>query len=380
MKKKFLMTATVPSMIGQFNMENIKILLNMGYEVDVACNFKDRSVWTDEKEVTFEKQLSELHVRKIQIEYARSPYHVLKLIKSYLELKALIQREGYSGLHCHTPVAAAVARLAANRSGTGTKVIYTAHGFHFYKGAPLHNWLIYYPIEKWLSKYTDVLITINKEDYQRAKKKFYATNNVYIPGVGVDTQKFATCVVDINQKRRSLGIPQNSFVLLSVGELHKRKNHQLVISALGKLQNKNIYYVIVGEGKLRDSYDKMIKQYKLQSNILLLGFRTDIDELCKMADCFVHPSVREGFGIAPMEAMAAGLPLISSFINGIKDYTEDGKTGYCINPKSEKQMMDAILGMYKNKKFMENCGLYNAEKAKQFDLKRTCEIMKKVYY
>ena len=380
MKKKFLMTATVPSMIGQFNMENIKMLLNMGYEVDVACNFKDRSVWTDEKEAAFEKQLSELHVRKIQIEYARSPYHVLELIKSYLELKKLIRREGYTGLHCHTPVAAAVTRLAAKKAGIGTKVIYTAHGFHFYKGAPLHNWLIYYPIEKWLSKYTDVLITINKEDYQRAKKKIYATNNVYIPGVGVDTQKFATCVVDINQKRRSLGIPQNSFVLLSVGELHKRKNHQLVISALGKLQNKNIYYVIVGEGKLKDSYNKMIKQYKLQSNILLLGFRTDIDELCKMADCFVHPSVREGFGIAPMEAMAAGLPLISSFINGIKDYTEDGKTGYCINPKSEKQMMDAILGMYKNKKFMENCGLYNAEKAKQFDLKRTCEIMKKVYY
>ena len=311
------MTATVPSMIGQFNMQNIKILLNMGYEVDVACNFKDRSVWTDEKEAAFEKQLSELHVRKIQIEYARSPYHVLKLIKSYLELKALIQKEGYTGLHCHTPVAAAVTRLAAKKAGIGTKVIYTAHGFHFYKGAPLHNWLIYYPIEKWLSKYTDVLITINKEDYQRAKKKFHAKKTVKIPGVGVDTDKFAPCKVDIKIKRAELGVEEKDFLLLSVSEWSARKNLKIVIDALRKMKSEgileHIVYLVIGKGEMQNVFEQLIKQFDLEDHVRLLGFSADIDELCETVDCFVYLDTREGLGIAALEAMAAELPLI--FLN-----------------------------------------------------------------
>ena len=379
MKKKFLMTATVPSMIGQFNMENIKILLNMGYEVDVACNFKDRSVWTDEKEVTFEKQLSELHVRKIQIEYARSPYHVLKLIKSYLELKALIQREGYSGLHCHTPVAAAVARLAANRSGTGTKVIYTAHGFHFYKGAPLHNWLIYYPIEKWLSKYTDVLITINKEDYQRAKKKFHAKKTEYIPGVGIDIDKIQTVKVDWTAKRRELGIAERDFVLLSVGELNKNKNHEVIIRTLAKLKNPEIKYIICGKGPLKDYLEKLAVQLGVREQLILLGFRTDIIEIYKIADIFVFPSRREGLSVALMEAMSCGLPCVVSKIRGNIDLINPERSGKVIPFNCVNSWKDAIEHLLtcqqKNKGFMA----YSIRKVKPFSAKEIDKEMKIIY-
>ena len=375
------MTATVPSMIGQFNMENIKLLLEMDYEVHVACNFEDRSVWTEERVSEFKKQLTNMGVKKIQIEYARTPYDILKLIRSYSELRKLIQREKYTCLHCHTPVAGMIARLAAK--GTETKVIYTAHGFHFYKGAPLQNWLLYYPVEKWLSRYTDVLITINKEDYQRAKEKFHAKETKYIPGVGVNTARFTACKVDKMQKRKELGVNMDDFLLLSVGELSERKNQRIIIDALRVMKEDGsigkIIYLAVGQGYMQKTFEELIKKYRIEDHVQLLGFRTDIDELCKVADCFVHPSIREGLGIAPLEAMAAGLPLISASVNGIKDYTEDGVSGCCINPMDVDQMINAIKKMRNNDNFRSECGFNNIISAKKFDIKNTEKIMKKLY-
>lgn len=377
MVKKFLMTATVPSMIGQFNMENIRLLQEFGYEVHVACNFHDKSVWTDEKIEEFKNQLKQMGVRRIQIDFARTPFAIKKLIQSYMEMKKLFQKEKYAGLHCHTPVAGMIARLAAR--GNKMRVIYTAHGFHFYKGAPFQNWLLYYPVEKFLSRYTDVLITINKEDYQRAKKKFHAKEVQYIPGVGVDVEKFLHIQIDKKEKREEMNISDRAFVLLSVGELAARKNHMIVIKALYKISKKNIFYLIVGEGELKTEYESLIQQYKLDKNIFLLGYRKDIGELCKMADCFVHPSIREGLGIAPLEAMACGLPLIASNVNGIKDYAKNEISGINISPDSVEEMVNAILKMYNDESFREKCSLNNLETVKSFDIHNTNKIMKMIY-
>ena len=398
--KKALMIATVPSMIGQFNMANIQILLDHGYEVHVACNFLDRSVWTGERVEEFRKQLDDLEVKYFQIEFARSPKPVGKLAESYKEIKELLFREKYTLVHVHTPVAAAEVRLAVKdyndaverRAKEGKKapdrlrVIYTAHGFHFYDGAPKKDWILFYPVEKALSKYTDILITINNEDYNRAKDHFFAKKTVKIPGVGVDTAKFETCYVDKKEKRKELGIPQDAFVLLSVGELSDRKNQRVVIEAMKKLKEispidyEHIYYLAVGQGDLKDEYENMIQSYELTDHVKLLGFQSDIGELCKTVDCFVHPSVREGLGIAPLEAMATGLPLISSYVNGIKDYTEDGKSGVCIeNPTSVDAMAVAIEKMYQYPDFRESCGAWNYDEAKKFDIKRTDEIMTEIY-
>ncbi len=321
MKKKFLMTATVPSMIGQFNMENIKLLLEMDYEVHVACNFEDRSVWTEERVSEFKKQLTNMGVKKIQIEYARTPYDIPKLVRSYSELKKLIQREKYTCLHCHTPVAGMIARLAAK--GTETKVIYTAHGFHFYKGAPLQNWLLYYPVEKWLSRYTDVLITINKEDYQRAKKKFHAKETKYIPGVGIDVEKIQAVQVDRAKKRAELGIGEGDFLMLSVGELSKRKNHQIVIEALAKLKDKKIKYIICGQGPLKDKLEQLAEKLGVKDQLFLLGFRTDVIEICKSSDLFVFPSLQEGLPVALMEAMSCKTVVVCSKVRGNVDLIQN---------------------------------------------------------
>lgn len=381
MDKRVLMVATVPSMIGQFNMNNIYILLDMGYQVDVAADFTDRSVWPEERVQKFKEQLRQLGVECIQLDFSRSPFKIQRHYQSYRETIKLIKDRKYCFIHTHTPIASAIVRQAAHK--TGTKVIYTAHGFHFYEGAPVKNWLIFYPIEKHFSKYTDVLITINKEDYNRASEKFEAKKTVYIPGVGVDTEKFAICKVDKKAKRKKLGVKESDFLLLSVGELSERKNYKVVFEALRKMDESgtidNIVYLVVGKGKQENELKQFINEYGLQEHIKLLGYRTDIDELCETVDCFVHPSIREGLGIAPLEAMAAGLPLISSNVNGIKDYTENGVSGCCIDPNNVQEMAVAILKMHDDEKFRESCATNNWKTAKRFDINNTNTIMLNVY-
>lgn len=382
-KKKVLMLASVASMIDQFNMSNIDILLKIGYDVDVACNFGYGSTCSDEKIAELKAKLKEKGVRCFQIDFTRSVMNLFQDGKAYKQVRKLVENNKYDLIHCHSPIGGVIGRIVAHE--TNTKVIYTAHGFHFYEGGPKKNWFIYYPIEKALSKWTDVLITINKEDYNRAKKKFFAKETRYIPGVGVDVEKFEMGLKNKQQnkkmKRAELGVSDNDFVLLSVGELQDRKNQRVVIEALHMLNNPNIYYWAVGKGELFPEYLEMIKKYGLEKNVFLLGFRTDIMELCNAADCFVHPSVREGLGIAPLEAMAGGLPLISSYVNGIKDYTENEVSGCCIiDPLSVTEMKKAIEKMYQDVEFRNRCGINNLETVKKFDIKNTNNIMQDIYY
>lgn len=375
--KKMLMCATVASMIGQFNMDNIQILQEMGYEVHIACDFFDRSVWTEERIKKFRKQLKGLGIKYFQVSFSRSPMKLKQHRKSYQQLIRLFNKNKYAFVHCHTPIAGVICRIAAHKMHV--KCIYTAHGFHFYSGAPLKNWIIYYPIERFFSRWTDILITINSEDYKRAKKFFHAGKVQYIPGVGVDVEKFRECNVNRAEKRKELDLPEKVFVLLSVGELQARKNHKIVIEALHRLNNPDIYYLIVGKGELEEEYAGLIKGYSLGKNVRLLGYRTDIDEICIASDCFVHPSIREGLGIAPLEAMASGLPLISADVNGIRDYTKNGVTGYCVNPESVEDMSRAIDRMWKEEEFRIKCGYKNMEIVKQFDILKTHEIMRETY-
>lgn len=381
MSKRVLMVATVPSMIGQFNMNNIRILLDMGYQVDVAADFMDTSVWPKERVQKFRDQMLEMGVECIQLDFSRSPLKIYRHFSSYKETVKLIKERHYSFIHTHTPIASAIVRQAAHK--TGTKVIYTAHGFHFYDGAPLKNWIIFYPIEKHYSRYTNVLITINREDYKRASETFHAKKTVYIPGVGVDTERFAVCTVDRSSKRAELGVKDEDFLLLSVGELSERKNQKIVIDALAKMKNEgsigNIVYLAVGKGDMQVFFEGLIKDNGLEDHIKLLGFRSDVDELCEAVDCFVHPSIREGLGIAPLEAMAAGLPLISASVNGIKDYTEDGLSGCSVDPTNVDAMVTAIKRMRDDIEFRTKCGKNNSLTAKTFDIRNTNAIMTEVY-
>lgn len=373
--KKVLMLASVASMIDKFNMDNIKILEELGYSVDIAANFDFGSITSDERVCEFKQELAERGNKVFNIPIPRKISDIKNIIKSYKMIKGLCSTNKYEAIHCHSPIGGALGRIAARktRKKNGTKVIYTAHGFHFFKGAPLLNWLIYFPLEWVCSFFTDVLITINKEDYNFAKKHMKAKRVEYVPGVGIDINKFQSVDVDKAEKRRELGICNDKPILLSVGELNKNKNHETVIRAIADL---DVFYVIAGEGVLKEHLQSVITELGLNERVKLLGYCKDIAKLNKTADIYVLPSVREGLNVSLMEAMASGLPVACSKIRGNVDLI-DKQGGVFFEPESVSGCESAI------KKILNmdllSTGNYNAFKIKNFSKEVVHRHMERIY-
>ncbi len=317
MDKKALLVTTVSGFVPQFEMGNVRILQSMGFEVHYAANYHTPSYGNNNH------RLDGTGIIRHQIDFVRSPFRSDNLT-AYHQLKQLMQDFQFQLVHCHTPMGSVLARLAAHSTKTGP-VIYTAHGFHFYSGAPLKNWLFYYPVEKFLSRYTDQQICINHEDYRRASAKFHSRYTDYIPGAGIDLNRIKqTESIDPSQKKRQLQLPLNRIILLSSGELIKRKNHETVLRALAKLRNfrSDFQYVICGHGELNDYLHHLAEDLNIAEHVTFLGYRTDILEICQAADLFIFPSFQEGLPMALLEAMACGLPVLCSNIRGNSDLME----------------------------------------------------------
>ena len=349
--KKMLMVATVPSMIGQFNMNNIKLLIELGYDVDVACNFEDHSVWSKEKIEQLKDDLDALNVNTYHIDFERSMFKIGNHIKSYKQMKKLMNEKEYTLIHTHTPISSLITRIAFKNSHIFNKcrMIYTAHGFHFFKGNnPLKNFL-FKNIERYGAKYTDTLITINKEDYAAAKKFKLRKNGTveYVPGVGIDIDKINAIQGNKEELCKELNIPVDSILLLSVGELSKRKNHEVILYSLSQL-SENIHYIICGQGQLENYLLDLARKLEVTSRFHLLGYRTNIPQIMKSCDIFVFPSLQEGLPVALMEAKACGLPCIASDIRGNNDLIKNNINGYLSNSNNQNIWIKNISQIIKN--------------------------------
>lgn len=340
-KLKILYVTTISNTINAFLVPHIEFLVKQGHQVDIACHIV--------QEVN--PKLDVLGCTVYDIEFDRSPLK-LQNISAYKRLKRLISDQKYDIVHTHTPVASACVRLAC-RKMKNVKVIYTAHGFHFFKGAPLINWLTYYPVERWLARYTDVLITINKEDYLRSESQFKAHMIRYIPGVGVRLDRFREIELDRDQKRKELGIPEGAFLVLSVGELNKNKNHELIIKALFHINKPDIYYLICGEGNLGDYLNDLTKELGLQDKVIFLGFQSNMPEIYKLVDLFAFPSKREGLPVSLMEAMASGLPVVCSNIRGNVDLAENSDN-ICIVSSNDLKGFSRSIEFFYNQYKLKN--------------------------
>lgn len=377
--KKVLIVASVVSFIEWFNKENVEYLRNdLGCEVHIACNFDYMDDTDEERTKIYLDKIRAEGVVLHNIHFARSPLSKDN-IAAYSELKNIIDSQRFDLIHCHTPTASILTRLAARGARKkGSVVMYTCHGFHFHNAAPKKNWMIYYPIEKFCSRFCDFIVTINKEDFNRAKT-FHAKNVRYIPGVGVDISRIKNTKVDKQAYKKSIGIPEDCVMLLSVGEMIERKNHEVIIRALAKLQNKNIYYVICGKGPLKEHLENLAKELGLSENVVFLGFRRDIPELCNTADISAFPSRIEGLGLAGIEAMAAGVPLVSSNVHGILDYVIDGKTGYACNPEDVDGFANAISKLATDKELRENMREDCVKAVEPFELHNALRVMWDIY-
>lgn len=347
----------------------IRSLLDAGHSVDIATNDTEREVPNCYKQ---------WGCRILTLSCSRVPFRIGN-VKAISQIRNLFANEHYDIVHCHTPIAAACTRIACRklRKKFGLKVFYTAHGFHFYRGAPKKNWLLYYPIEKLCARYTDKLITINQEDYVFAQNKLHAREICYVPGVGIDLARFENVQVNRAAKRREIGVPEDAFLLISVGELSERKNQILILQALDKMANKeNIHYVVVGEGPLRSAYEDYIKEHQLQDCVHLLGYRTDVAELYSIADLCCFPSFHEGLPVAVMEAMACGLPIVCSRIRGNTDLINN-EGGILFDPHDVNDCCQSIKAILDRD--IQLMGKKNRDQVKQYSIENVIPTMIYIY-
>ena len=331
MEKNILILTTTNEFLGKFERENVRILKRMGYCVHYAANMDEPHYISDQE------RIRKMGVMVHSIAIVRSPYMVKENRKALCQLLELIEKYQIQIIHCHTPVGGLLGRLAGKfYKKRRLTVIYTAHGFHFYKGAPPLNWLVYYKVEKRLARYTDILIVINREDYEAAKKfRLRDSGCLYqIPGVGLDRKRFSPLSdKEKSENRKKFGIPQDAFFLISIGELNENKNHKIMLEALAKMREKKkdiskIHYVICGDGFFREQLKNQIKEHKLEEHVFLFGHRKKIPEILGCADASVFPSKREGLGMAGLESLSMGIPVIASDNRGTREYMKHKRNGY----------------------------------------------------
>ncbi len=373
-KKKVLFVATVvKTHIMQFHIPYLKMFQEMGWETAVAS----RNDYEDPADCVIP------HCDTYyDIPFERTPWK-LQNWRAYRMLKAIIDEGEFDIIHCHTPVGAMIARLAAAAARKrGTKVIYTAHGFHFFTGAPLLNWLLFYPAERVLAPLTDVLITINQEDYHRAQKKMRCKRIEYVPGVGIDTRKFLCEAVDLKAKRAELGYGEQDFLILTVAEMTANKNHITVLKALALLKDKpefeNIHYLICGRGIMRESLEDSARELGIADHVNFLGYRTDAPQLYRCSDMFAFVSFREGLSVALMEAMSCAMPIMCTRIRGNTDLIEDNVSGI-FTENNPQAVADNILRLYRDPEFRKSLGTHAAEKVTMFDEPNVLNLVKEIY-
>lgn len=332
--KKALFVATITGHINYFHLPYLQMLKENSYKVFVASG-------DDKKVVNFCDE-------KYKISIKRAPYNFKNII-AIKQLRNIINKEKFDIIHCHTPMGATITRIAAKkaRKKYGTRVIYTAHGFHFYKGAPKKNWLIFYPIEKYLSKYTDTLITINKEDYELARTHFNkrCKDIQYVPGVGIDTSKFNIALSNKEKIKikNSIGLKENDFVLACVARMDKNKNQIFLIECMKEIIKKNntIHLLLIGPDELNGYYQSQAKYYNIEKNIHFLGRRDDIPRVLQIVNIVVSASKREGLPVNVMEALASNIPVVALNCRGMQDLITNGENGYIVSSKEE--FIDKIL-------------------------------------
>lgn len=367
MKRKVLFVSNTAN-FSKFNLPYMKWFRDQGVEVHYASAGEELVRNCD---------------RSFKIKMSRNPY-ALDNVLALVQLWRLVWRNNYGAVHCHTPVGGILARLAVAFSRSrSTAVFYTAHGFHFFRGAPLQSWLVYFPLEKLLSYVTHGLVTLNREDFLAARRFRFGARAIYkMDGVGVNLDRFQP--LDLgrrNELRRQNGFSESEFVITYVGEFIQRKNHRLLVAGLRNLSNQipNLRLVLVGQGPTRSDIIKSVSELGLSDHVSFLGYRLDVDELFGLSDLLVSTSRQEGLPINVVEGMACGLPVVATRIRGHVDLVEEGRNGFLVDPDSTAELVSGIEALAKNPALRGQMGTESHILSKKYSTDVALAEMVKIY-
>ena len=372
MSKKALIVTRVSGFVPQFEMNNVKILKEMGYEIHYAANF-DVVVYGKDN-----ARLMGTGIHRHHIPFGRSPFSrdVRTCCKA---LTKLMLEEKFDLIHCHMPMSGVLARKAAKKvekmTGRHVPVVYTAHGFHFYSGAPLGNWK-YYLAERHYARYTDWLVVINEEDYRRAEKFPVRGKVEYVPGVGMKPMPPENPEYDM---RAEFGIPAENKVVVSVGELTEGKNNEVILRAMDRFRREPVTYLICGTGERNERLRRLAKDMFLEDKVVFAGYCDHVPDVLRQADIFAFPSTREGLPVAMMEAMQAGLPVLALDIRGSHDLIEDGEGGFLFYENEVEDFVRGISFFMKYPEEAKRMGEWNQERVKDFSIDIGEEKMRRIY-
>ena len=364
--KKVLYVTTVSRTINAFLIPHINMLLDNGYEVHCACSI-DKPV---------DKELQRRGVKIFEVPFSRNPLGIGN-IKAFIKLEELQRINDYDIVHVHTPIAAIYGRLL-KLNFPSLRVIYTEHGYHFLKGGSKLGWILYYPIEKIMAKFTDVTININKEDYEITKEKLKPKKCYLLNGVGLDLDKYKKLSSkEIQEKRKEFGLKDKDFVVLMIAEINKNKNHIQLINAMDILKDKypNIKVLCIGDGTLKESLEKQIILRNLQNNIFMLGYRLDVNKLINISDIGILLSRREGLPRNIMEFMACGRKVIATDIRGCRDLICDETIGILVNVGDYESTAKAIEKYY----ILNDKSFEVSEEIRKYDIESINSELLKIY-
>lgn len=366
-----LYVTTVSRTINAFLIPHIKKLIEMGHNVEIACNIDHE----------FSNEISMSNIKYHVIDFSRNPLNPINL-KAYAQIKKLAIQNQYDLIHVHTPIASFLTRMATRKLGCVR--VYTAHGFHFYKGASIINWLIYYPMELIASRWTDAIITINNEDFELATKKFKSKKNkIYkINGIGIDLKEYASSMSSKVDLREDLGIDNSTFIITVIGELIPRKNHKQILETLNQLKNEslNIKVLFAGDGPLKNEFEKYIKDNELDRLVSLLGYRNDITNLIQVSNLIALFSLQEGLPRNLMEGMSAGKPVLCTNIRGNNDLVQHEENGLLVGLNDISDTKEAILKLYFNRDLCQKLGHQGMVKVKKYEIENVLLQMENIYY
>lgn len=377
---KALIVSSVYGFLTKFERQNVEILQRMGFEVHYASN-SDNVVYEDSQE-----ELEKMHIAYHDIGIYQSPMYVKQNRKALKELRKLIKEEHIDVVHCHTPTGGMVARSACK--GLPVYVIYTAHGFHFYEGGGwLHN-LIFRTAEDWMSRNTDTIVTINRYD-EAVAREMHARNVYRMPGVGVDRERFALTTEEMRtQARERLGIPEDAFYMISVGELRENKNQMTVLKTLAAIASRetapdakeHMIYGIIGSGRQRAEMEQYIEEHNIKNYVRFYGYQEDVRIYLQAADVLIFPSIREGLGMAALEALTTGLPVIATANRGSKEYIKSGVNGYFVPNFDIEAYERAMRSIYEDRSWhTQERRAEIRESVAAFRKEATANVMRKVY-